>query len=922
MNGSKVRQISQIHHKCLSCEVTRYRTVFTLAVLLSVSRIGICATDSPTPSPSLLTALAQADSESHPTLIIDGDKIAPLKKSAPASPGDTTRHIANAYGMTADLFGGVYAIGPTSMFRYNEDPKDPNVFENMDRETILPLLAGNISRDQWLLLTGSAGLGLGDLTTDTQRALFTALLPKGKARVAPGYFMSDNPPGTVGITDRLPQVKLHLELKANVTAALNGREYGFADDQGPIRVYQFLPEADDENFQETLFGIPVRQRLPNALKKGDLNWSLAPLETPVSLEGVKTIGDLVTKIGWTTSLEIYADRTLEKKSVAVLGANRAIPASDLLRALAFALSGTYRKVGAAYVLTDNLLGRTVLWRRWCDIEALVSRKRDELKETLAKSSSETRSADDLSVAKSGDDLTADQLQSLLHPKQGYPGGMTVMYKDISPTQKRAILHNRDLIRKSDPLIPAPPPGDGDPVEIHIAPSAYLTAPGLDGQIYVSNVLFLSSFFRISLARSPSDAPAATETYTAPVKPEPPKPSLAAALACVSRRAVMAQPKTPSEVDDLLASMHAIGLNELWLDVFSQGESHLSPASDPNASDILTEALRAAPKAGVRIVPTLDLYLWGSNPPEGFRDRNLHGDDSRDADARQIRIYNDRTDEADDGMPVAPPFSNRLYVEPANTGVQSTLMDLVTRLASLPGVAGMVWRTTDPPGYRVRDTQNTPEIPDLGYTEDLRLGFLRNAHTDPVDIWPNAFVAIDGFLRKGIDVPMSEFQDSPWRAFRNGAKRNALAQLLQSARKASGSKTISVLLQQDGYNGGGTGWYGSWDDPRQPLPVYHSDAYLAGSTENYARQGNRLAQAKVQSKTILYLIRPGNATLAEELAAEIVSEVKGKGWNGFVIDARRDSIEQRDQLAPPANPLAELAESASRQAVSSRNNKQP
>ncbi|BDI32420.1 hypothetical protein CCAX7_44710 [Capsulimonas corticalis] len=885
-------------------------TVFTIAALLGMSPAARCAPDATTHPPTLLTALSQAEADSHATLIVDGEKIEPPKGSPPADAHDTVGQVASAYGMADDLFDDVRAIGPAGIFRYNENPADPNPFEDMDPQTILPFLLGNITDDQWRLLTGAAGLGLTDLTTDAQRSLFMALFPKGKVRIAPGYDFSDSPPGMLDFTDRVPAAKLHLGLKSDLIAPVNGQQYGFGGDfaaAGAPPIYHFVQPSSDASSKETLYGIPVRERRTNTLKESDLDWSLGALKTQVLVDGVQTVGELVIRIGWATGLELYADRLLEKKSVALIGSRRTASAEGLLKALAYATAGTYRKVGAAYVLTDNRLGRVVLWRRWYEVETLVGRQRDEMKDALSKRDPETRFVDDLKVVTDDVGVPADQLHNLLHPKQGYPSEITVKYKELSPAQKRDVLRQRDLIAKYvKPTPPASPPVNQDDITVRVNPVVYLTAPGLDGSVPINAILFLNALFPAS--STPASPDNAEPAPPAPARraPESPRAPLAAVIAGIGRRAVLAQPRTPAEVDDLIASMHTIGLNELWLDVFSEGKSHLGASKNSKEPDILTEALRVGPKAGVRVVPALDLYLWGKDAPEAARDRNLHGDDSQEADARQMRIYNDRTEETDDGTRVAPPFPDRLFVQPSSPEVQSTVTALLAHLAAVKGVSDLVWRQTDTPGYRVSDTQNTPEIPDLGYTEDLRLGFLRSAHEDPLDIWPNAFVGIDRYLRKDDTMQVSEFQDTRWRTFRNRAKHDILALLLQSTRAAAGVKALTIFLQQDGYNGGGTGWYGSWDSPQSALPVYHSDAYLAVSPD-YRRLGDRLAQAKAQSRIALYVIPPGRDDSAQFLADEITANVKGKPWDGFVLDARRDSIEQRDLASPPANPLAALAD---------------
>ena len=59
----------------------------------------------------------------------------------------------------------------------NTDPGTPNPYDEMPPADALKMLLGTLSDAQWKALTGSAGLGLSSLTTDSQRQLYQALFP-------------------------------------------------------------------------------------------------------------------------------------------------------------------------------------------------------------------------------------------------------------------------------------------------------------------------------------------------------------------------------------------------------------------------------------------------------------------------------------------------------------------------------------------------------------------------------------------------------------------------------------------------------------------------------------------------------------------------------------------------------------------------
>src|SRR5207253_3090242 len=57
-----------------------------------------------------------------------------------------------------------------------------------------------------------------------------------------------------------------------------------------------------------------------------------------------------------SGVELYADAHYEKRDLILRTGRMTAPMSDLLRSLAFCVGGTYRKVGPAFVLTNDLIG--------------------------------------------------------------------------------------------------------------------------------------------------------------------------------------------------------------------------------------------------------------------------------------------------------------------------------------------------------------------------------------------------------------------------------------------------------------------------------------------------------------------------------------------------------------------------------------
>ena len=128
--------------------------------------------------------------------------------------------VADAFGLLAQHFGDVTALAPPTMTVLYAPPPDMNPFDGMPMEDALKLLAASLSPAQWRRLTGASGLGLSDLNTDDQRALFRALFPGGtlKVRQDVAYVPGQpyKPPVERDVTSDLPQARLRLSQKVEL----------------------------------------------------------------------------------------------------------------------------------------------------------------------------------------------------------------------------------------------------------------------------------------------------------------------------------------------------------------------------------------------------------------------------------------------------------------------------------------------------------------------------------------------------------------------------------------------------------------------------------------------------------------------------------------------------------------------------------
>ena len=335
------------------------------------------------------------------------------------------------------------------------------------------------------------------------------------------------------------------------------------------------------------------------------------------------------------------------------------------------------------------------------------------------------------------------------------------------------------------------------------------------------------------------------------------------------------------------------MNQLWLDVFSGGRSHLDAGT-------LTEALARTKGTGIAVIPTLDLLKWAGDAPEGARDLTMLGETSARASAHRQRaeaVVNQglTTEEAD-----KQPAPTDLSVSPVSPEVRQTLTALVQRLAATPGVAALALRETVTPGYdRDADSHYGIQGDTLGYTPALRLLFLRKDHVDPLDLEPETYEG-----QMNVDLSLPDFPEwenmgdavKDWNGFRSGADLDLLQSLLAAARQGAGHP-VPFLIKQRRSSWRGN-WYGVWADPRAKLPELSEELAFGGSDMNASFAGF----ARAQSRTNIFEVDRWAAQSKDGLAAAL-QQLK-PGWDGIVLDFSADAggdplADLAKSLAPPA-----------------------
>lgn len=321
--------------------------------------------------------------------------------------------------------GTVTAYAPKSAPRLKwEHLPEPDLFGSLGEFEQWELLQASLTERQWKLLGGSAGLGQTDLTRD-QKKLFFALLPNpltvskpdgssvkateeqrkasrlrlskrfhyafvdndGRQIAAAGIGSANpsglrlgggsavaqppipllsetpiigrllNPGGSGAVTEARIAVVTGEALQATTfTLRLNDTALVTSD-----IILSSTSSRATSNFGAT-FSAPEGAHL----KPSELDLSSPTLDKTVPLAGADTVRDLVRRVATATGHELYCDPRYATRRVYLRG--ESARAGDILKALCWGTSGTFRRVGTASVLTEDLtplairLGKIQDWR--------------------------------------------------------------------------------------------------------------------------------------------------------------------------------------------------------------------------------------------------------------------------------------------------------------------------------------------------------------------------------------------------------------------------------------------------------------------------------------------------------------------------------------------------------------------------------
>lgn len=789
--------------------------------LLALFLLGMTAAPAPSPAPPAVPSPAPApapptlDAALHAmrppqdgiALAVGADKVTLPKDGIAPGAGADPADVADAYGVLARSFGSVLAVAPRTMTLVYAPPATPNPYDGMPPKQVLKMLARTFTPAQWKAFMSDAGVGYDTMQEGAQQNLFQALFPGGHL-----VAQLDNPTGPNDPNakrdlsgDALRQAHLRVGYIVSIALPYAGRpnDHTFTSTSEPPNappLYFMINAQSDEVDHE--FGATVRETGPNDVKPGALPQAAHTVLVPLG-GSLKTVDDLCARVSRLAHCEIYADPRYGALPLTIVGGARAARADDLLRAVALCVRGAYRKVGLAYVLTDDAVGlgtKHALWKVFEEKAATMLPGSGQFGYEGPVSSAPF-STKDIAFR---DPLAFTPAQQAQYWKKHETdemsmGGMmqlTLPFDKLSPAQQEAAQQTQEENEKRhfDTTL------EGT-FMIQAEPEMEIVLPALDGPVVV-----FQSYENLlpEPARSPASQAALNKRMEAEfpsiARPDTSVPpgALARTLAGFARRAVRIAPKTPQTLTHLLALAHTVGFNEVWLQI--------TPGRTPPG--LLAQAVSEGKPLGLHVLPEVSL-LRQADPPRLPPDLDIMGSTTVQADAlKSYRI---------------PDTHNT--VTPFDPAALEQARGQVVALAAVPGIGGMVWDDFVPPGYESgkNDFDHDFDNHTLGYAEAGRVAFLRAAHADPIDLYDNSYMD----ERANLAVPeFDEHTDAAdralfgrWRRFRSAAAlalAQGLARALPTSFRDPAGARLPLIVPP--VNNGFSNRYGSWDNLQSGPPT--------------------------------------------------------------------------------------------------------
>jgi hypothetical protein len=796
----------------------------------------------------------------------------PQPLGAPAnSRGYRVEELGAYFGRRVIRCGSLSVLAPDEMVVLNVPTTPANPFADLRREEKMALLQATLTPEQWRMFASPNGIGLGDLKQE-QKQLFLSILPNPmrvmKMTPSPdGYgnriesVPGQDPRTTLSEAQRqATRLRLNRTVNMMIPAAGQGENnYGTSvwnRPQGNRTFYNLA--APGEWQKKTLFGQQIRQKIPTKLKQGHIDFDAQSLNVRVSLTDAKTVADLLKRVSEATRYEIFADTRVGNMSVWVSEGENSVRAGDLLRALAWAVTGTYRKVGPTYQLTHDVMGIGQMKGRIAEwsmaAEAALQKTQREARINIQKAGPlqyMTFAADDPLT------LSPEMMQrveaSWKKPAQGFRGELFRM-NELPPAFQTLAKETIERYNQNQSREAAVRPLITDRVNVNISSKLTLIIPGL-GEVEGAD--FGNAGMGSLIPPTMPGAEGSEVMRTDAVKL--PDAMTAGGTLCIA-------PTTPEEAKRAVALASERKLRQVWV---------MLPVEPGDGKEMLEAAVKAGQAAKIPVCAVVRVML--ANPkadgpppgsPESDRDINIFGETGA--------VYGARRRASGVVSMNFNPFGSTVpmgdWLRPDAVTAQALVQRRMKEIAKTPGLAGIVLVDAAAPGYNAKTGGMLFGIEpgaEFGFSIDRRIAAVRGAGLDPIDIGGQSFGG------RGVQMDLPFFPDinmMPGMVMTTAAgamettpdpRASAAAKFGQSRFDLTGPFLASVhkAIRAEQPNlpiylrelTGGI-WFGPWEKPDK-LPILGNQGF--GSPEDFERA------ARETAKTLLFAMK-ATPNLAESL----------------------------------------------------------
>jgi hypothetical protein len=826
--------------------------------------------------------------ERGPLLIVGAEKIVGPSLSTVPAGGYNLAALAPAFHSRLVRLPTLTVLAPTEradiIERLPRNPLPSDAVEEDPTEGLLRLY-GSLTEAQWRKIGGPEGIGRNDLTV-MQRPMWDVIFPSRT------ILMRNDVPDEKAMQAAVP---LTTGQRANARLRV-ARQYTMkllAEGDSPLEIEQSIRhvwqmhrrQAQDER-------VPLIVPTPNRLVQGNLDFDAPHFHRTIALKPTETVKSLMARIAAETRVELYADARFGELTVHTRGEQATV--RDLLKALSWAVCGTFRYVGqdgdGVYFLSYNLDGIAPRIQRIAD--ATIAEILPSVVTKIPLSDARDRAPDTIRQAGILRYLSISPLSDLV-PDEALAAELT----------------RPDLTGK--------PPEEGDaymPIPVSRLPSAARAAwqnsverlrlpPGSTppsrsrvGVLFQVNCEFILPEYGIVKQETFPILPPPLPTPPATVLAFPPGiPALEVTAASVR------------EAEQAVAAARRNDFKQLWL--------RLPPSLPVGRQEEVLKAAIAAGEKRENEPPVAVLAIVG------LRRRELPEMSDGSSDET---VFGGSAVEGTHGWLENPALRQipRLYallgqvpdwIRPDSAAMETRIRD-VARLARTPGLYGVSLEDTLPPsGFGAGDSTSDlePFYLDVGYTVAARRDFIRRYQHDPRDIPPRYTLMMAWFLfrlpeQEGIPYlflrqealdEMSRAWER-WNQVRLGAHRALMARVFSALRAGDTGKNCRLFVRDPAGSQGGKGWWGLWERATS----------IPGLTTPSDDAETPAGQARAASRQVLWVISPGDADRRESLresgyasrtgAEERLRFVRfvagqftdmrtqaknGGAWDGFVLD---------------------------------------